>query len=523
MPYSKLAAWALVAVTATLLSGCAGAGPNGGESGASGEPAASADYEATYETSVCPVPNMPGHPTHDLGPEYECGYLTVPENRSDPDGATIRLAVARVPAISATPADTPLVYLDGGPGGTALVSAPAQVATGINAERDVIFIDQRGTLHSEPNLTCPEIDDFLAEAPQLSFTDASTDALSNAATTACHDRLVTAGIDLASYNTAENAHDIADLRVALGIDEWDVYGVSYGTDLALTVLRDHPEGIRSVVLDSVVPPNLNIIPEFWPTAAVAYQALFDACDAQPVCAAAYPDLAREFTETVARLTETPLTVQVADASGAPVDVVIDGYQLANTTAILLASGPAGWKAAPGMIHRLAQGDGTTAATLQRSIVPPPDLVGLGLQWGVFCQEYVAQTDLDEVLERGREVLPGFPDDTLRFLPQIPWAFDDCAIWDVGEADAATRAPVESDLPVLVMGGTFDAVTAVSWGDALVGGLTNAQFVAFPGLGHQVLPQSPCPVTVMRDFLADPDAAIDDSCVGEMTLPTIVTP
>jgi pimeloyl-ACP methyl ester carboxylesterase len=175
-----------------------------------------------------------------------------------------------------------------------------------------------------------------------------------------------------------------------------------------------------------------------------------------------------------------------------------------------------------MIHRLANGDGTSAATFAKSFVPAPDFIGLGLQWGVFCQEYVVQTDPDEVLTRARAALPGFPDETLRFLPQIPWAFQDCAIWDVGEAPPETRAPVESDLPVLVMGGTFDAVTAVSWGDALVGGLTNLQAVAFPGLGHQVLPQSPCPVTVMGGFLADPDAAVDRSCVEEMTLPAIVT-
>lgn len=521
MPNSKLMASAIVAVIAILLSGCTGT-TSKGEPGVSTDPGASAGYEAAYEPAACPDPNVPGLPAVDLGPEYECGYLTVPENRADPGGPTIRLAVARVPAVSTAPAAAPMVYLDGGPGSAALVSAPNQVAAGINAERDVIFIDQRGTYHSEPVLTCPEVDAFLAEAVRLPFPDAATDALSSAATTACRDRLSAEGIDLAAYNTAENAHDIADLRLAMGIDEWDVYGVSYGTDVALTLLRNHPEGIRSVVLDSVVPPNLSVIPEFWPAAAEAYQKLFDACAAQPACAAAYPDLAREFTDTVARLAESPLTVAVPDASGAMIDVVIDGYQLANITVLLLAGGPAGWTLAPGMIHRLAHGDGTSAATFVKSFVPPAGFVGLGLQWGVFCQEYVAQTDPHETLARARAALPGFPDETLRFLPQIPWAFQDCAIWDVGEAPAEARAAAESDLPVLVMGGTFDAVTAVSWGDALVGGLTNSQSVAFPGLGHQVLLQSPCPVAVMGGFLADPDAAVDESCVEEMTLPAIVT-
>jgi pimeloyl-ACP methyl ester carboxylesterase len=96
----------------------------------------------------------------------------------------------------------------------------------------------------------------------------------------------------------------------MGIDSWHVYGVSYGTDLALQLMRDHPEGISSVVLDSVAPPQNNLLTHLWGSAAGGYQAVFDACAAQPTCAQAYPDLANEFTATVARLAETPMTVDV---------------------------------------------------------------------------------------------------------------------------------------------------------------------------------------------------------------------
>lgn len=519
MRNSKRAVVAVAAATISLLSGCVATASNDGETA---DPAASAGYEPTYEPAECPKPIAPGYPQFDLGPEFECGYLTVPEKRDDPGGAGIRLAVARVPAVSSTPAQYPLVYLNGGPGNSSLQIAMAEVAAGLNADRDVIFVDQRGTFHSEPSLACPEIDAFFAEALQLPFPDPATTAKSNAVTTACHDRLVAEGIDLAAYNSAENSHDIADLRVALGIEEWDVYGVSYGTDLALTVMRDHPEGVRAVVVDSVVPPNLDIVPEFWPTAAEGYRAMFDTCAAQPACAAAYPELEREFTDTVARLADTPLTVAIPDASGGTVDVVIDGYQLANITILLLASGPASWSHAPDMIHRLAQGDGASAATFIRNFVPPPGWIGLGLQWGVFCQEFGVITDSDEVLARAKTALPGFPDETLQFLPQVPWFFDDCAIWDVGDAGAEARAPVESNIPTLVMAGTFDAVTAPTWGEALTG-LSDSQSVAFPGLGHHVATQSPCAMEVIDSFLADPDAAVDDSCIDAMTLPTIVTP
>ena len=216
-------------------------------SSAAGEPG-----PAAYTAAACPSPLVEGRPELDLGPEFECGYLTVPEDRSTPDGRTIRLAVARAPATSPTPRPDPIVYLVGGPGNSGLLSAPGLLTAGWNTDRDVIVIEQRGTLKAEPLLSCPELDAHLDIAVALAPTGPDAMAGESAAVTACRDRLVAEGWDLAAYDSTQNAADVAELRVAMGIDEWNVYGVSYGTDLALQTLRDHPEGIRSVVLDSVV-------------------------------------------------------------------------------------------------------------------------------------------------------------------------------------------------------------------------------------------------------------------------------
>src|SRR4051812_38422221 len=96
---------------------------------------------ASYVSAPCPDPNLPGWPQGNLGPNFTCGYLTVPEDRGKPDGRTIRLTVARVKAASATPQPDPIVYLEGGPGLSALFAAPSNVLRGINADRDVIFVD----------------------------------------------------------------------------------------------------------------------------------------------------------------------------------------------------------------------------------------------------------------------------------------------------------------------------------------------------------------------------------------------
>ena len=225
-----------LAITTVLLSACGpgtSTAPTGAQPGtmsATGSPAVGG---SRYEAGPCPNPIVEGVPQIDLGPDFECGFLIAPENRAKPDGRTVRIPVARAKATSPNPAPDPLVYLAGGPGGTGLASAVLRVRAGWNADRDVIFIDQRGALKAQPLLACPEIDAFFAAAVTLAPTGAEFAARSADATQACHDRLVADGWDLSAYNTTENAADVADLRVALGIPQWNLYGVSYGTDLAL--------------------------------------------------------------------------------------------------------------------------------------------------------------------------------------------------------------------------------------------------------------------------------------------------
>jgi pimeloyl-ACP methyl ester carboxylesterase len=208
--------------------------------------------EPVYTAAPCPDPNVPElGPGTNLSPAFTCGELTVPENRANPNGRTIRLAVARVPATTATPRPDPIVFLTGGPGGIAFLDAPQAVASGMNADREVIFVAHRGTYHADPFLTCPAYDDYLNDSLGLHFSDPATGKLDEASVRASRSRQARTGVNVSASNAAENAADIAGLRVALGIAEWNVYGVSYGTDFAQWLLRDHPAGIRSAVLGSM--------------------------------------------------------------------------------------------------------------------------------------------------------------------------------------------------------------------------------------------------------------------------------
>jgi pimeloyl-ACP methyl ester carboxylesterase len=514
---------AIAAATALVAGACSNgsdATPSPDTTAATG-PGSSAGFAATYADAPCPRPNIDGLPSLDYPAAVTCGYLTVPENRSQPDGRTIRIFVSRLHAVSPDPKPDPIVMLSGGPGGAGSFEVAANAAAGLNAERDVIFVDQRGTHHAEPRLDCPELDAFINDAISLPFSAASTTEAGAAATQTCRDRLAATGVDLAAYNTAENAADFADLRVALGIDAWNVYGVSYGSRLALAYLRDHPEGIRSVVLDSVSPPVNNIVENWWGAPASSFKRIFAACAAQPACAAAYPNLEDDFYATVNRLTETPVVVQATDASGAPVTVNIDGFPFVY--AVVMASERGSASRVPKMISDMARGDTEETVAAMLSLQTPDEIIGLGgygLAYAVFCRESANLTTEEATLAEAKRLLPQFPEQLLRLQPKQGRLFTECPIWDVG-TDAAMSAPTVSDAPVLIMEGLLDAATNPAWVDLITPDLGNAQVVEFPLTGHSVLSKSACAQSVMTGFLDIPTQPVDGACAAADSLTFVI--
>jgi pimeloyl-ACP methyl ester carboxylesterase len=190
-------------------------------------------------------------------------------------------------------------------------------------------VSQRGTMFSEPALTCAADDDFARELLGLRFYSEATERAHLAATEACHRELAATGADLSAYNSTESAADFADLRKVLGYETWNVYGMSYGSYLAQTLMRDHPEGIRSVVLDSVLPATYNVA-QNWKNARDAFDNIFQACAAEAACNAAHPHLEQTFTGLVNKLEAEPLTATVKDpATGEDIKVVIDGGALVD--------------------------------------------------------------------------------------------------------------------------------------------------------------------------------------------------
>jgi pimeloyl-ACP methyl ester carboxylesterase len=454
----------------------------------------------------------------------DCGFLVVPEDRSDPDSRTIRNAVAIIPAESSHPKPDPVVYLTGGPGGSAIGALQNVVNAGANRDRDLIVMDQRGTLYSKPSLTCPMNDRYNSRLVGLRYDAASTGRAQTEATRKCHRSVVSKGADPAAYNTTENAADFADLRRALGIREWNVIGASYGTDLSLIYMREHPQGIRSVTIDSVLPPPLATVGHAWTAAGQGMRHLFRACAAQPRCQSRYTPR-RDLGRIVRQLERHPITRHVKPAlipgdEPAPgarkVKVVLDGGAFANYMINITGAGLGA--DVPALLHQFARGHRHTVLASQAATggLHAGEL-SYGLQYGVICSEWVPYLPQINVRMKGRLAFPRFPRSVLAQAPQFPFRYEDCPVWNVPKAPAAQRRVTQSDIPTLVLAGSFDSLTSSESGRYAARTLPNSTFVEIPGAGHVVLNTSRCAGRVFVSFLRNPDGA-DTSCVAALQVP-----
>ena len=459
-----------------------------------------------------------------------CGYLIVPENRARSSGRTIRLMVAKYPARSAEKRPDPVVYLAGGPGDIAPLEVNGFIAAGFIRDRDILVMSQRGTMFSEPALTCASIDDFARVALGLRFYSEATKRAHLAATEVCHRSLSATGADLSAYNSTESAADFADLRKVLGYGAWNVYGSSYGSYLAQTIMRDHPDGIRSVVLDSVLPATYTV-PANWWNARAGFDNIFQACAAQAACSAAHPRLPETFTRLVNKLEAEPLTTRVSDAAtGTDVEVVLDGGALVDWLRNQTYGVPL-LRAVPDRIDGLAAGRPDAIAAIAKDRVaraPPPSptapALSYGLAFGVSCREDYPFATPDELAAAGRAAFPDYPAPVQR-EGVGGWAYfnEDCGdVWKVPPAPQAMHRPVASSIPTLLISGTFDTLTSLAGAKAAAARLSSATIISIPGVGHFVSPNSPCAQKVVVSFLADP-AAPDTSCVAGLTPQTFAPP
>lgn len=473
--------------------------------------------DARYTPGACPR-------TADPAPELKgarCGTLTVPENRTKPNSRKIRLGVAIVPALAAKPQPDPIAWLAGGPGDDAVGEAKLALDGGLNRDRDLIFMSQRGTYSADPALTCPNIDEFNARATGLVYDSPATEREHVQATKTCRDRLAGLGADLGAYNDVESSADLADLRTALGLGQWNLYGISYGTQLALVTMRLHPEGIRSVGIDGILPPSTAGEALTWSAAKEGFDGLFKACAEQPACDARYPNLPATFERLVGELQAKPVTTTVTlPDTHRKVKVVLDGVALVNwlTSATHVAA------QVPRALDELAHGRPQRIAEQWSVGKYAPQAVGRlshGLVYGVFCSEWTPYEARDAALRGGEEAFPSFPRTVQSQSPQLAYLHQDCDTWNVPAAPRSIRDATTSDIPTLAISGGFDSQTGAANGPYVARTLGRPTVVTVPYEPHVVFATSKCAQTIAVSFFDTPTAP-DTTCLKGLKPPVFDT-
>jgi len=374
-----------------------------------------------------------------------------------------------------------------------------------------VIIEQRGTFYSRPSLVCEEFtNDLIESLNTLPDPDAFWSHTADIAA-ACRLRLQSEGVNLAAFNSLENAADYPFVLDVLGYtDGWNFYGVSYSTMLGQHIMRDHGETLRSVILDSTVPLEINAFLESPNSADRAFRLLFAACMADSTCNQNYPYLDSIFFNLVDNLNQSPITFSLRDPdTDENYDYVMDGNRLIENIFLLMYN-RFHIQFLPSAISALAtDGDVRFFQAELPNLIIDRTVTG-GMQFSVICTEDADFALADVPLEGI------YPQLSSSFAMSIPTIVDaGCTVWEVDDLGRIMDKPITSDIPTLILAGEFDPITPPEMAEQILPGLSNAYFYRFGGVGHGVIGGGLCPITMMDAFIADPTQAPNASCIDKM--------
>ncbi len=471
-----------------------------------------------FDTVICP---FRGQIDYDAG-QIECGLIRVPENRERPDSRTIELLFVRLAARGEDAdgeevevRDDPVIYLTGGPGVTVEGYVSRLKDHGLLARRDLYILEQRGIGNSGD--FCP----FFAgrnraDQIQPSFAESQQAMLRQAR--ACITGAVEAGVDVAAYHTFENARDVKALRLALGLERWNVWGISYGSVLGQAYMKVDPEGIAAVVLDAIVPLDLEDLMRIPHWHDRNLQMLFAACDAQPSCQRQFGDLRERYVAALEQMIAEPIGLDVEPDERFPGGRVYFFQDLIAGLPFSLLYEESNHPAIPSIMAGLTRAVERNDKRFFRAIALAEGMGdgGFGISMGMSTAVRCLDGYVDRWAESAPEDFINYPSLAASFgdLAAIARAPDMCREAGLVPRDRADFALVETDLPVLVANGAWDPITPVPLAEYIMPGLANGRLAIFPHAGHGPTRSVACSGDLMNDFFDDPAADLDQECIDE---------
>jgi pimeloyl-ACP methyl ester carboxylesterase len=438
------------------------------------------------------------HPLNLTSVAAHCGILRVPIDREHPKEGSIDLKVAVVPALNRRSKAPPLFLLAGGPGQSAMqvyVALNSAFAR-INRTHAIVLLDQRGT-GSSNRQSCVYPEDW--QEP--------TDALPvlRKATVDCLAKL---GPQVRFYTTSIAVRDLDEVRAALGFDQIDLYGGSYGTRVAEQYMRHYPTHVHAVILDGVIYPQQAIGAETPEDAERALNLIIARCLQSPDCAAAYPQLQDELKALLSRFGPQKVMVTIDDPnSGLPLEIEFN-RRILNGGLRLLSYSSLQASLLPALIHEAANGKlRPLAAQSVMNVRQIADQLANGMQYSIICSE---DEPLFSGIDRAAMAKTYQGADMVDALKEI------CALWPKGPVDADLHASLHSDIPTLLLSGEADPVTPPVDAERAASGLTRHRHLILKGEGHGQLTTGCMPI-VAADFLDNPvPDKLDASCLDRHT-------
>ncbi len=464
-----------------------------------------ASPDSTAADSVAAAPKGPTIPIEPcfiegLDDTFLTATLEVPENRTKPDGRKIALHIVIVPALEKGSGRPPLFDIAGGPG-LAATDEAAAYATDLRIhreQRDVVLVDQRGTGQSNP-LHCPDLE----SRSSLDGGDITE------AVRACRDELSKVA-DLSCYTTMDAVHDLDAVREALGYDQIDISGLSYGTLVVQTYMREYPEHVHAALMLGTVPLGARI-PLYHPRHAEdVMQNVLDDCDADPDCGRAFPSLRRDWATLLETFDARPtVNAQYHDSTGTR-NVALERGPFFDTLAGLLIT-PATQRRIPLMIHEAAAGN--FQPFLDVALSSDEGAFAEGMTLSVICREGTAQISPGEIEAATAGTFEG------RYLVDRQIAM--CSEWGLDAVPESDLRPVTSEIPTLLIAGAMDFVTPVSWAQEVSSRLTHSLVLVIDHMGHLPggLDHMECFHGVVEQFFKSGSIiGLDTSCFQTMLPP-----
>jgi pimeloyl-ACP methyl ester carboxylesterase len=425
-----------------------------------------------------------------------CGTMSRPLDPSGGVPGEIELRVAVVPALNLTPELDPLVPIAGGPGqgSVQFYAAYSWAFEDVRRNRDILLIDQRGTGESA-TMDC-EFDDDLIEG------EYSTE-LTIEYTQLCLEQLP---YDARFFTTSVAVTDMEAVRQALGYPALNLYGISYGTRVAQHFARRYPDSTRTVIIDGVVPPQLSLGPEIATESQKAVDSILARCAEDTACNERFPDVTGDFKRIVAALREAPVSIYVPQPStGRPEEISFGEGELAGAIR-LLAYHPNSIALMPLLISEAGKGNYVPLGSqFMMTMIAMMDALSIGMHNSVMCAEDVPFYDAANIDYEGvaASYMGTFQLEALKAI---------CSVWPAGPIDDDFKAPLATDLPVLLLSGDVDPITPPRYADLAAVDLENATHLIGKQQGHGQISVG-CMPRLVADFIAsaDPDG-LDATCL-----------